>query len=112
MTDDGLTPTQRAFLSASQLREAVEDLSAADINRMSFSEYARIRGRAGLPGVDPFAKAYAPEPSGRPRQAQGHPGQDPQPEPIDIQAMGMAEYRRVREQLGIGRSPSARGLFD
>ena len=112
MADDGLTPTQRAFLSASQLREAAEDLSAADINRMSFSDYSKIREAAGLPGIDPYTDVYSPEPPGRPRSAQGDPGQDPQPEPVDIQAMGMAEYAAIRNRYIRPSFGTGRGLFD
>jgi hypothetical protein len=108
----GLTPIGEAFLAASQLREAVEDLSAADINRMSFSEYARIRESAGLPSIDPFSEVYSPEPPGRPRSAQDDPGRDPQPEPIDLQAMGMAEYAAIRNRYIRPSSGTGRGLFD
>ena len=122
----GLTPTQEAFLASQRLsgllREAVEDLSAADFNRMSMADYAKIREQAGLTSMDPFAQTYSFEPPGQPRQ--DHPGQDPQaateaqhplhsvehPD-IDFSQLSMSDYKRVREHLGIGRSPSARGIF-
>ena len=98
MTYDGLTETQRAFLSSRHLTEAVEDLSAADINRMSMTDYREIRHRAGLPDVDPFATAYAPaEP---PRQAPA-PAQQPAPEAPDVAAMDWAEYAAYREASGL-----------
>jgi hypothetical protein len=108
----GLTPRGDAFLAASQLREATEDLSAQEINKLSMSDYARIREAAGLSSVDPYSEAYAPEPPGRPRQAQGHPDQDPQPEPIDVQAMGMTEYAAIRNRYIRPSSGTGRGLFD
>lgn len=107
---DGLTPLGAAFLTASQLREAIEDLSPAEINKLSMSDYAAIRQRAGLDPIHPFSGAYAPEPPWGARQA---PAEIPQQDPgVDFASLGMAEYGRVRDQLGIGRSPSARGLFD
>lgn len=110
---DGFTALGEAFLAASQLREATEDLSAQEINRLPMADYAKIRERAGLPAADPFAEAYAPEPPGRPREAPA-PTQTapPAPGPIDVQAMGMQEYKQLRDRLGIGRSASDRGLFD
>lgn len=104
MTDDGLTPTQRAFLQSQYHRGAFEDMSAADINRLDIATFARLTGREFV--IEPV------EPPGRPRQAQGHPGQDPQPEPIDIQAMGMAEYAAIRDRYIRPSSGTGRGLFD
>ena len=33
-------------------------MSAQEINKLSMTEYASIRRRAGLPDVDPFEQAY------------------------------------------------------
>ncbi|MGH3275466.1 MAG: hypothetical protein ACRDNZ_14235 [Streptosporangiaceae bacterium] len=110
---DGITPRLSAWLDASKLKDHFGDMSAAEINALNFTEYSKIREAAGLPAADPFAEAYAPEPPGRPREA--HPGQAPQAVPehaLGIKAMGMSEYTELREHLGIGRSASARGLFD
>lgn len=112
MTDDGLTETQRAFLSASQLREAVEDLSPADINRMKFSDYNKIRQAAGLPGIDPFSEAYA-APPGRPRTAQDPGAVAPEPQdPGDFSQLSMAEYAAIRNRYIRPSSGTGRGLFD
>lgn len=113
MTDDGLTPTQRAFLSASQLREAVEDLSAQEINALDLSTYARIRERAGLPAIDPFSEAYT-TPPGRPRTAQAPEAVAPQPQDqgTDFRSMGMAEYAAIRNRYIRPSSGTGRGLFD
>lgn len=58
MTDRPLFDT---FLAAQRLTGVYElsDLSPVEINRMSMSDYAKIRERAGLPAIDPFATAYA-----------------------------------------------------
>lgn len=110
---NGLTPRGEAFLAASQLRESFEDMSAQEINALPMTDYGRIREAAGLPPVDPFDAVYKDVPPGCSRQAQ-----EPQTAPdeaqhrTDFSALSMAEYGRVRDQLGIGRSPSARGLFD
>jgi hypothetical protein len=84
MINDGITPTQEAFLASRHLAEAVEDLSAAEINRMNMQDYREIRRRAGLPDVDPFTTAYSkpapmaleqpPEPALAPPES---PGIDP-----------------------------------
>lgn len=112
MTDDGLTPTQRAFLSASQLREAVEDLSAAEINRLPMTDYAKLRERAGLPAVDPFADVYAPALPGRPRMAQAPDAQAPEPQdPGDFSQLSMAEYAAIRDRYIRPSSGTGRGIF-
>lgn len=43
-----LTPMQQAYLTSQNSREAFEDLSAAEINNMSMSEFARRRGLSGV----------------------------------------------------------------
>lgn len=79
------TPMQDAFVASQQLREAVEDLSAQDLNRMSMADYREIRRRAGLPDIDPFTRAYAgyetqlQAPVVTEGEAAGYP---PQPEPV------------------------------
>lgn len=46
MHDDGLTDNQRAFLSSREHAAGFEDVSAVEINRMSFEDFARRTGRA------------------------------------------------------------------
>lgn len=111
----GLTPIGEAFLSASQLREAVEDLSAADINRMSFSDYSKIREAAGLPGIDLYADIYSPDPPGRPRSAQGDPGQVAevhQDSGVDFSQLSMRQYEAIRSRYFCPSSGTGHGLFD
>jgi hypothetical protein len=111
MTDDGLTETQRAFLSAQYHREAFTDMSPADINRLDMSKYARLTGRQTP--VQAAIQAAENQPPGRPRETPAAPPSPaPGPQGTDFASLGMAEYGRVRDQLGIGRSASARGLFD
>lgn len=104
--NDGLTPTRRAWLDSQHHREAFEGLSAADINRMDFATYARLAGRT---------LAVTPEPTAPPQTVATaqHPAHSVEQSPgIDFSQLSMSQYRRVREQLGIGQSASARGLFD
>jgi hypothetical protein len=101
---DGLTPTQRAWLDSQHHREAFEDLSAADINRMDFATYARLTGRTLTVTPEPTAPPQAVAEAQHPAHSVEHPG-------IDFAQLSMSEYKRVREHLGIGRSPSARGIF-
>lgn len=113
MTDDGLTETQRAFLQSQYHREAFEDMSAADINRMDMSTYARLTGRATLGYA--VAQVVETAPPGMPRQAvpaQIVP-QAPTPEGIDFANLSMSDYAALRGQLGIGhRGEYGRGALD
>lgn len=111
MTTDGLTPLGAAFLSASELREAFEDMSAAEINRLPMTEYAKIREAAGLPAADPFSEAYAPEPPGRPRQPAPTQAGLPAPQDPDFSKLGMAEYAAVRDHYIRPSSGAGRGIF-
>ena len=101
---DGLTPTQRAWLDSQHHREAFEDLSAADINRMDFAAYARLTGRT---------LSVTPEPTAPPQTvaAVQHPAHSVEHPAIDFSQLSMSEYSRVRERLGIGSRPSARGIL-
>jgi hypothetical protein len=108
----GLTPTQEAWLRAQRMRETFSGFTAHEIETMPMDEFARMTGRE-------FGSIEPVEPPGGPVPAAVHPGRE-QPEAVtaaqhqgtDFHVMSMAEYGRARDQLGIGRSPSARGLFD
>jgi len=83
-----MTDTSRlsAWLDAQKLAGDYElsGLSAQEINRLSMTDYARIRERAGLPAIDPYADAYAsyepPAPQGQEagQNAPGAPQSAPQ----------------------------------
>lgn len=114
---NGLTPIGEAFLAASELQEAAEDLSAAEINKMSMADYAKIRERAGLPSIDPYAEVYSTDfvPPGTPRQEQapaalGTP--EPQPQGIDVASLDMQTYGQLRGQLGVQGREYGRGILD
>jgi hypothetical protein len=77
-----------AFLAAQRLTNAYElsDLSPQEINRLSVTDYARIRESAGLPGIDPYSDAYAKYEASAP-QGQEQPSvpvQEPQSAPQGI----------------------------
>ena len=93
--------------------EALADLGAAEVNRMSMSEYRRRRVQAGLKDApSPYEAVYSSTASTAtqtPTQAQ-QSGQ--QGISLDqLRAMSMAEYKELRGEIGIGQSTSNRGLF-
>jgi hypothetical protein len=100
------------WTAATHIREAVEDLSAADINRMSMADYAEIRRRAGLPEIDPFATAYAAYEPGSPAPVQ-QPQNGPQTAPDAPQGIDpdsdeyFLTWRQNRVSGGEGK-----GIFD
>jgi len=105
-----LTPTQDAWLRAQRMTATFSDFSAHDLATMPMDEFTRLTGRKLVteppapqqahPGHDPQAVAAAQQPA----RSVEHPG-------IDFSQLSMSEYKRVREHLGIGRSPSTRGIF-
>lgn len=118
MTYDGLTETQRAWLDSQHNREAFADLSAAEINKLSFTEFARRTGRpsfaeSAVASLDAAYEAQHARQSSAsaPAPAQSTPA--PQQPGIDIGAMDMDQYAQVRDQLGMGQgSQYGRGIFD
>jgi hypothetical protein len=101
---DGLTDTQRAFLSSRALAADFEDMSAQDINRMSFDEWAARTGRATVSEIAAQAHAYAPPSAQRaPAPAQAAPDAPQQP---DVAAMSWQEYAAYRESSGLAQRSS------
>lgn len=115
MTEE-ITPMQEAFLVSQQLRQAVEDLTAADINRMSVADYGKVRERAGLPAVDPYSDAYA---AYEPPQAQAtvsapeavHSNADGAGG-LDIGSIDMNTYAQLRGRLGVTGREYGKGALD
>jgi hypothetical protein len=96
--------------------EALADLSAAELNRMSMSEYRRHRVQAGLEDTpSPYQAVYGSTAStGAQSQPQAQAPQQSGQEGISLdqlRAMSMAEYKELRGEIGIGQSASNRGLF-
>lgn len=91
-----LTPLGAAFLSSRHYADKFGDMSADEIEALSFAEYAARTGRE-------FGVTEPVKPPGGPVPAPVHPGQDPQAVAdaqhpgTDFRAMGMSEYRRVRD---------------
>jgi hypothetical protein len=114
MIDDGLTPTQRAFLQSQYSRETFGDLSPAEINALDMADYAARTGR----NLGVTAEVAGSVPPGTPRQSPeqtpGMPAPAPQqPQGIDVGSMSMEQYAQLRGQLGVGRGQKeGRGIFD
>jgi len=104
--DDGLTERQSAFLAFRDLREAIGDLSAQDINRMSMSDFTEISRRADLPAVDPFSEAYLARPSA---QQEPSPAPPQPPQRPDVASMSWQDYAAWRESSGLAER-SAEGM--
>jgi hypothetical protein len=91
------------WTAAGRIREAAGDLSAAEIDRMPMAEYARLRERAGLDPVDPFATAYSQyEPE--------HQRQDQPPAPEGIDPNSDEYFLAWRSQRA--RGGEGKGIFD
>lgn len=105
MTD---TPQLDTFLVAQRMADEFDGYSAGEIERMPMSDYARIRERAGLDPVDPFASAYSQYESEHqaPEQPPA-PLQEPQSAPEDITNEQFLAWRQNRVSGGEGR-----GVFD
>lgn len=102
---DELQPRLAAYLNSQAKREAFEDMSAADINRMDMGEFARRMGHRTLGEVAQDASVYA-TPPGRPRQAPAAPApQQTAPAGLDltnpdtIKAMSQDDLRRYRAEI-------------
>jgi hypothetical protein len=112
MMDDGLTPLQRAFLDSQRHKEAFEEMSAVEINRMSFAEFAARSGRrtpaqAAVAALDANYTAL-----GSSQQKAPAPPQSQTPQGVDIASMSMADYSQIRGQLGVGGREYGRGALD
>lgn len=114
MTD---TPRLDAFRSAQRLTGDYElsDLSPQAISRLSMADYAKIRERAGLDPIDPFATAYAAyePPSGATTvsaPAQPQPPADA-PQGFSLADMTMEQYAAVRGRLGVQGREYGRGIM-
>lgn len=103
---DGLTDTQRAFLSSREHAADFEDMSAQDINRMSFADYARRTGRPTLAESIAAAAQSPPSAQRAPAPAQAAPDAPEQP---DVASMGWAEYAAYRQSSGLAER-SAEGM--
>jgi hypothetical protein len=95
------------------LDAADDDLTAQEINRMSMSDFAKLRAKAGLPAPPSFHSTVYPD-TGTARTTS--PTQIEVPTPaevapvIDVNAMSMQEYAQARGQL-IRTSDNNNGLF-
>ena len=112
---DGLSENQRAFLLAREHTADFEDLSAVEINRMSFEDFARRTGRqtpaeAALEALDAQHEAPASEGQEQPPA----PVREPQsaPQGLDLASMTMEQYAALRGQLGVGGREYGRGALD
>lgn len=82
------------------------ELSAEDIRAMPVNELARLTGWQTPPTLThvPAEPVTAPTAVTAPSGAT--------PEPVSVRAMTHAEYAAYRQQIGMGKSTSARGIFD
>lgn len=108
MYDDGLTDNQRAFLSSREHAPDFEDLSAAEINRMSFEDFARRTGRrtpaqAAIAALDAAYQASAPTAPQQPLE----PVQEPQQSRQNVTEEQFLAWRAQRVSGGEGK-----GIFD
>jgi hypothetical protein len=99
MTFDGLTETQRAFLSSRVLAADFEDLSAQDINRMSYTEWAARTGRPSLGEI--AAQTVAGNQTPGPPASQPAPGQPVILQAPDVAAMDWQAYAQWRMASGL-----------
>jgi hypothetical protein len=94
------SPTLDAFLKARELRDSFEDMSAAEIRRLTPSEYARISGQH----FGPVTEAPAPAP----RAPEDHAEEIPEPQGIDTNSQEyFLAWRAQRNSGGEGK-----GIFD
>jgi hypothetical protein len=100
-------PLNDAFFSAQQYREAVEDLTPAQINKLSVNDYARLTGRP-TPAEAALKAIYgepAPVPPGEP---EGNPPPPEEPPDIDVNSPEYFHaWRSQRASNGEGK-----GIFD
>jgi hypothetical protein len=123
--DDGLTPTQRAWLNSHNQREAFSDLSKQEVNNLTYSEWARRTGQPTLGQIASQGTAYAhagarsSAPTGDPSPANSGPPAAP-PGPAqgmpDFGSMTPAEYAQWREShsemFGDGQSRASVSMRD
>jgi hypothetical protein len=103
-----------AYVYGQQHSEAFEDMSATQINALPVAEYARRTGRSIKVEPEPVAEAVPVSAPGQDPAgviAAQHPPHATEDPGTDFQAITMDEYSQIRDQIGIGRSPSARGIF-
>jgi len=123
--DYGLTPTQRAWLNSHSHREAFSDLSAQELNNLTYAEWARRTGQPTLGQIASQSTAYAdagaragaitgdpsPTNSGAPAAPPGPARGVP-----DFGSMTPAEYAQWREEnsemFGDGQSRASVSMRD
>jgi hypothetical protein len=102
-----------AWLRAQQMTETLSGFTAREIETMPLDEYARLTGREfGV--IEPAAPPAEPSQPGQDPagvMAAQHPEHATEDPGVDFRNLTMRQYERVREQLGIGRSASARGIL-
>jgi hypothetical protein len=98
-----LTPGLEAFLAAQAHRKSFTDMSVAQINALTPGEFARLTGRQLV--VQPTTPAVP----GTPRTTKGEAADhSPQPEPLDVASMGLAQYAELRREP---KPPTPVGLY-
>lgn len=100
----GLTPAQEAFLAARDFRDKFGDMSADEIEALSFADYAARTGRTLSVTPEPTAPPPAVADVQRPASEE-HPG-------IDFSQLSMTDYAQLRGQLGVGGREYGRGTLD
>lgn len=109
MTD---TPRLDTWTTASHVREAAGDVSAAEISRMSMRDYAEIRRRAGLSDADPFADVYSQHtaPEHQAPEQPPAPLQEPQSAPQGLDPGSQEYFLEWRQNRARGGENA--GIFD
>lgn len=95
------------WATVQNLRASFEDLSPAQINAMSFGEWAARTGRqapaeSATAALDAQYQASAPTAPQQPPAAAQEPAVEPQG--LDLASMPMSDYAALRSRLGIGQS--------
>jgi hypothetical protein len=109
------TPLLDAWFDSARYRDKFGDMSADEIERLSFEQYAKITGRATPAEAALQALSEPPDipitVSGPPAGPTAPQAPEDRPQGADISQLSMSEYAAYREQLGVGGHEYGNGIL-